>query len=204
MLQWLQLHQQHTSYQWLHDIIPVRRTGQRKGVWYFIVPHSAESIDLCPINAVLRAKCGLSCLPVYSGDFSVTPKAVSFTDLLCFGEQRRILRSGTRDKSCLTPQVRVMALRVRWCLQMLGLIWKQAAFGTKRRRRDSHTPGLSRIINFSWLEDPRALCIYHALVFIAAAATDLLQLLCMKVKGALDHFNFSHIRSSPRSQQGQI
>lgn len=33
-----------------------------------------------------------------------------------------------RDKSSLTPQVRVMALRVRWCPPMLNLISRQAAF----------------------------------------------------------------------------
>lgn len=34
----------------------------------------------------------------------------------------------TRDKSCFTPQVRVMALHVRWCFPILNLISGQAAF----------------------------------------------------------------------------
>lgn len=46
--------------------------------------------------------------------------------------------------------------------------------------------------------------IYQTFVFIAAVAVDSLQLLCMKVKGTLHNFSFSHVWTPLCSQQGQI
>lgn len=76
-----------------HYVIPVGRAGLG-------LRRSTES--------VASSRC--CCPPAHSGDFSVTPLAVNFTDSLCFCELRRIPGPGTRDKSCLAPRVRVMAL----------------------------------------------------------------------------------------------
>lgn len=46
--------------------------------------------------------------------------------------------------------------------------------------------------------------IYQTFVFIAAVGVYSLQLLCMKLKGTLHNFSFSHVWTSLCSQQGQI
>lgn len=178
----------------MHYVIPVRRTGQHR-VRDSVVLHNAEAFTA-----------------THSRDFSITPKAVNFTDFLCFGELRRIPRPGTRDKSCLAPQVRVMAPRKMMPSDArpnfkTGCVWDKAP-----QERHPHSRLVAQMFCFI-NQKPKSStnhqgrtheCIYQTFVFLAAVGVYSLRLLWMKVKGTLHNFSFSHVWTSLCSQQGQI
>lgn len=79
-------------------------------------------------------------------------KLRSCCSCLFFSELRKIPRPRAGDKSCLTPRLRVMALHVRWCLPMLNLISRQAAFrDTYILTAHNHRFKIIQLLIISWL-----------------------------------------------------